>query len=94
VLLAATDQALRPPPLLTSRNQLNETLIVHDRETRLIPGESEEERLIAWVIERRKSVEPVTGVAVGEFLGRSARTGRNRLKALQELRPDLFEGAE
>lgn len=59
-----------------------------------IPGDSEEERLIAWVIERRKSVEPVTGVAVGEFLGRSARTGRNRLKALQELRPDLFEGAE
>ncbi|WP_443095819.1 DUF2637 domain-containing protein [Rothia koreensis] len=58
------------------------------------PGESEEERLIAWVTERRKSAEPVTGVAVGEFLGRSARTGRNRLKALQELRPDLFEGAE
>ncbi|WP_288781829.1 DUF2637 domain-containing protein [uncultured Kocuria sp.] len=57
-------------------------------------GQSEEERLIAWVAERRKSDEPVTGVAVGEFLGRSARTGRNRLKALQELRPDLFEGAE
>lgn len=58
------------------------------------PGQSEEERLIAWVTERRKSAQPVTGVAVGEFLGRSARTGRNRLKALQERRPDLFEGAE
>lgn len=58
------------------------------------PGQSEEDRLIAWVTERRKSAEPVTGVAVGEFLGLSARTGRNRLKALQELRPDLFEGAE
>ena len=58
------------------------------------PGDSEEDRLTAWVTERRKSAEPVTGVAVGEFLGLSARTGRNRLKALQELRPDLFEGAE
>lgn len=55
---------------------------------------SEEERLVAWVTERRDSGEPVTGAAVGEFLGRSARTGRNRLKALQQLRPDLFEGAE
>lgn len=55
---------------------------------------SEEDELAGWVADRLAEGKPVTGAAIGEFLGLSDRTGRNRLKTLQQQRPELFEGAE
>ncbi|RUQ20910.1 DUF2637 domain-containing protein [Kocuria sp. HSID16901] len=55
---------------------------------------SEEDELAGWVADRLAEGKPVTGAAIGEYLGLSDRTGRNRLKTLQQQRPELFEGAE
>ena len=46
----------------------------------------------AWVSEQIAAGETITGVMAGEFLGKSDRTGRNRLNALREERPEIFEG--
>lgn len=53
--------------------------------------EPSEAHLVAWVLERRREGEPITGPTVGAFLGVSERTGRNRIKELRAARPDLFE---
>lgn len=52
-----------------------------------------EDGLIEWVTEQINAGENVTGAMVGEFLGKSSRTGANRLKTLKEEMPALFEGA-
>jgi hypothetical protein len=54
--------------------------------------EPTEEDFVAWVQERRRQGEPVTGPTAGSFLGVSERTGRNRIKELRKARPELFEG--
>ena len=38
--------------------------------------------------------ETVTGAMAGQFLGKSDRTGRNRLNALREEHPEIFEDEE
>lgn len=53
--------------------------------------EPSEAHLVAWVLERRREGEPITGPTVGAFLGVSERTGRNRIKELRAARPELFE---
>lgn len=57
------------------------------------PADSEpsEEDFAAWVQERRREGDPITGSTAGGFLGVSERTGRNRIKELRKARPELFE---
>lgn len=47
---------------------------------------------IAWVREQIAAGESLTGATAGDFLGKSDRTGRNRLNALRDERPEIFEG--
>ncbi|MCY1684036.1 DUF2637 domain-containing protein [Kocuria sp. SL71] len=53
--------------------------------------EPSEEDFVAWVQQRRREGEPITGPTAGAFLGVSERTGRNRIKELRSARPELFE---
>ena len=55
--------------------------------------EPSEEDFVAWVQQRRREGEPITGPTAGAFLGVSERTGRNRIKELRSARPELFEEA-
>ncbi|MCP3425815.1 DUF2637 domain-containing protein [Rothia sp. AR01] len=55
------------------------------------PSESDPDGLVAWVKSQHAEGVAVTGKMVGAFLGKSDRTGRNRLTALKEERPELFE---
>lgn len=53
-----------------------------------------EEELVVWVKQKVAAGENVTGAMVGDFLGKSSRTGANRLKTLKEQLPHIFnEGA-
>lgn len=47
---------------------------------------------IAWVRGQIAAGESLTGATAGAFLGKSDRTGRNRLNALRDERPEIFEG--
>ena len=47
---------------------------------------------IGWVQEQIAAGESLTGATAGAFLGKSDRTGRNRLNALRDERPEIFEG--
>lgn len=53
--------------------------------------ERADEDFVAWVQERRRQGDPITGPTAGAFLGVSERTGRNRIKELRTSRPELFE---
>ena len=53
--------------------------------------EPSEDEFVAWVQQRRREGEAITGPTAGAFLGVSERTGRNRIKELRAARPDLFE---
>ncbi len=55
--------------------------------------EPSDEDFVAWVQQRRREGEPITGPTAGAFLGVSERTGRNRIKELRSARPELFEEA-
>lgn len=56
-------------------------------------GEDEDpDGFIAWVREQIAAGESLTGATAGDFLGKSDRTGRNRLNALRDERPEIFEG--
>ena len=58
-----------------------------------VAEEPSEEDFVAWVQQRRREGEPITGPTAGAFLGVSERTGRNRIKELRSARPELFEEA-
>lgn len=47
---------------------------------------------IAWVRGQIAAGESLTGATAGAFLGKSDRTGRNRLNVLRDERPEIFEG--
>ena len=53
--------------------------------------EPSEDEFVAWVQQRRREGEAITGPTAGAFLGVSERTGRNRIKELRAARPELFE---
>lgn len=56
-------------------------------------GEDEDpDGFIAWVRGQIAAGESLTGATAGAFLGKSDRTGRNRLNALRDERPEIFEG--
>lgn len=56
-------------------------------------GEGEDpDGFIAWVRAQIAAGESLTGATAGAFLGKSDRTGRNRLNALRDERPEIFEG--
>ncbi|TFI02178.1 DUF2637 domain-containing protein [Kocuria rhizophila] len=56
-------------------------------------GEDEDpDGFIAWVRGQVAAGESLTGATAGAFLGKSDRTGRNRLNALRDERPEIFEG--
>lgn len=55
------------------------------------PEEPSEDEFVAWVQQRRREGEAITGPTAGAFLGVSERTGRNRIKELRAARPELFE---
>lgn len=62
-------------------------------EASTVAEEPSEEDFVAWVQQRRREGEPITGPTAGAFLGVSERTGRNRIKELRSARPELFEEA-
>jgi hypothetical protein len=54
-------------------------------------AEGELDRLARWARERMANGEELTGAAVGDYLGMTDRTGRNRLKMLRERYPEFRE---
>ena len=52
--------------------------------------EPSEDEFVAWVQQRHREGEAITGPTAGAFLGVSERTGRNRIKELRAARPELF----
>lgn len=54
-------------------------------------AEGDDDGFAAWVLEQRRSGEPITGPTAGAFLGVSERTGRNRIKELRNERPEVFQ---
>ncbi|WP_270240264.1 DUF2637 domain-containing protein [Rothia kristinae] len=57
-------------------------------------GAEELDEFAAWVRKTISAGETVTGAMAGQFLGKSDRTGRNRLNALREEHPEIFEDEE
>ncbi|MFW0168753.1 DUF2637 domain-containing protein [Rothia sp. P4278] len=57
-------------------------------------GADDMELLAAWVKNQLDAGQKVTGASVGRFIGKSPRTGSNRLNELKEARPELFQGEQ
>lgn len=55
-------------------------------------GKDDLDALAAWVKAQHDAGKKVTGASVGRFVGKSPRTGSNRLNELKAARPELFEG--
>lgn len=59
-----------------------------------VAGADDLDEFAAWVRKTISAGETVTGAMAGQFLGKSDRTGRNRLNALREEHPEIFEDEE
>ena len=56
--------------------------------------DAEMQGLATWVKEQHGAGHKVTGASVAEYIGKSPRTGSNRLNQLKEAMPELFEGEQ
>lgn len=54
---------------------------------------AEDDEFAAWVAAQHAEGTVVTGAMAGKFLNKSERTGRTRLNALKDERPEIFKGA-
>lgn len=68
----------------------------HEAPQKPSPADLDEEmqNLAAWVKEQHDAGQKVTGASVAEYIGKSPRTGSNRLNQLKEAMPELFEGEQ
>lgn len=58
------------------------------------PAEDDLEVIAQWVKEQHAQGQKVTGASIGQFIGKSPRTGSNRLNQLKDTMPELFDDEE